>query len=227
MSTPLTSKKTRRPALIAAASLAGGAILANVAFIALGAVFDYPDVLSRPTAEFVAMFQENRAAVMAWFAVLATGAALLAPGAWALGRLGTTKAARWSVIVGVLAAVVQVIGLSRWFLLVPGLAAQGDAAALEQIELAHTVLGQGIGETLGYILTATWTALVIVGFPQLRGGRIAAGLGFVAAGLIALGVLAPWHVPGTDMANFIGYVLWSLWVLVLAGRLVRSTIISA
>jgi len=129
--------------------------------------------------------------------------------------------------VAVLAAVVQVIGLSRWFLLVPGLAAQGDAAALDQIELAHTVLGQGIGETLGYILTATWTVLVIVGFPQLRGGRFTAGVGFVAAGLIALGVLAPWHVPGTDMANFIGYVLWSLWVLVLAGRLVRSTIISA
>ena len=35
MTTTLTT--TRRPALIAAASLAGGAILANVAFIALGA----------------------------------------------------------------------------------------------------------------------------------------------------------------------------------------------
>ncbi len=226
MSTTLITT-TRRPALVAAASLAGGAILANLAFIALGSVFDYPDVLSRPTDEFVALFQENRAAVMAWFAVLAASAALMAPAAIALGRLGTTKAARWSVIVGVAAAAVQAIGLSRWFLLVPTLAAQGDAKALDQIELAHTVLGQGVGETLGYILTATWTVLVIAGFPHLRGGRIRTAVGLAAAGLIAVGLLAPWHVPGTDMANFIGYVLWSLWVLVLAGRLVRSTIISA
>lgn len=35
----------------------------------------------------------------------------------------------------------------------------------------------------------------------------------VAAALIAGGVLVPLGVPGADIGNFIGYVLWSLWLI--------------
>ena len=38
----------------------------------------------------------------------------------------------------------------------------------------------------------------------------------VAAALIALGVLVPLDVPGTDFANFVGYILWSIWMVVFA-----------
>lgn len=227
-----TSPRSRRIPVIAAACLAGGAILANAAFVGLGSVFDYPDVLLRPTDEILELFRGNRTAVMSWFAVLASAAALLAPGAVLLARQGTSRAARWSAWAGVEAAVVQVIGLSRWFLVVPPLArtagdptsSAADAAqAADRFELAHNVLGKVIGETLGYGLTAFWTVLVIVGLPHLRGGRIGAALGGMSAFLIALGMLTPLGVPGTDAANFAGYVLWTVWVLALAVRLVRNS----
>lgn len=229
MITTRSTAAARRAAYGAAMALAVGAVLANAAFVALGGAFDYPDVLLRPTGEILELFQASRGPVMAWFAVLALGAALLAPGALLLRRLGDTRAARWSGRVGVAAAVVQVVGLSRWFLLVPGLADRATdpstspaarADAIHGFELAHDVLGKVVGETMGYALTATWTVLVVLGFGALVGGRVSRTMGLTAAGLVALGILTPLGVPGTDLANFAGYVLWSVWILALATRLI-------
>ena len=101
--------------------------------------------------------------------VLALSAALLAPIAIGVGRLSSTRAMRVAVWVGIAAAAVQVIGLLRWPILVPGYAsdaASGDpavaAGARDSFTTASDILGTAIGETLGYLLTATWTALVIV-----------------------------------------------------------------
>jgi hypothetical protein len=213
---------TARPRVVAAAALAGGAVLANIAFVWLGSSFGYPDVLLEPTELILTRFIAERSAVMAGFALLMLGAALMAPAAMALGRLATTAAGRWSVRVGVAAAAVQVVGLSRWLVIVPGLADDADTArSVDRFELAHDVLGKLVGETLGYAFTAAWTVLVIVGFRELRGGRAWTAIGAVAAALIAGGVFTPLGAPGTDLANFVGYVLWSVWALALAVRLVR------
>ena len=48
--------------------------------------------------------------------------------------------------------------------------------------------------------------------------------GYVAAGLIATGVVIP-LVPAADLTNFVGYVLWCLWVLVVACYLIRGKVI--
>ena len=80
----------------------------------------------------------------------------------------------------------------------------------------HTVLGTVVGETLGYLLTATRTVLIIYALGQRLAGRWFTYLGLLAAGLIALGVLVPLDVPGTDFANFAGYILWSIWLVVFA-----------
>ena len=90
------------------------AVLANVAFTALGSVFNYPDVLDEPAGEVLASFRDNRGAVSGWFSVLALSAALLAPVAIGVGRLSSQRAMRLAVPVGITAAVVQVIGLLRW-----------------------------------------------------------------------------------------------------------------
>lgn len=45
--------------------------------------------------------------------------------------------------------------------------------------------------------------------------------GVVAAALILVGTLAPLGVAVVDTANFVGYVLWSGWLLVLGVRLLR------
>ena len=139
---------TRR---LAAASMAGAATLAIAGFTALGAIFDYPAILEEPTAEILAAFRRHEVAVVSWFLVLTISAGLLAPIGILLGRIaGPTRPLDRRV--GIAAATVQVIGLSRWVLLVPGISDDairpGQAEdAHHTFELLHTWLGEYIGET--------------------------------------------------------------------------------
>lgn len=86
---------THRRAEVAAA------VLVNVAFGDLAAVFDYPDVLKQPVDVVLASFRASQFAVTAWFLALAIGAAMLAPVAVGVGRLSGSRAMRWAVPVGV------------------------------------------------------------------------------------------------------------------------------
>jgi hypothetical protein len=196
------------------------AVLANVGFTALGSIFDYPDVLDHPAGDVLAAFRAHENAVGAWFVVLALSAALFAPIAVGVGRLSAEPAMRIAVRVGIAAAVVQVVGLLRWPLLVPGYAAEaasGSAAvaadARDAFTTASDILGTAIGETLGYLLTATWTVLVLVALGRSFAGRWFVVLGGVAAALVLVGVVSPLDLPVVDTANFAGYVLWSLWLI--------------
>jgi hypothetical protein len=186
------------------------AVLANVAFTALGSIFNYPDVLDEPAGDVLASFRAHEGAVSAWFTVLALSAALLAPIAIGVGRLSSAPAMRLAVWVGTAAAVVQVIGLMRWPILVPGYAANGDSDAFTT---ASDILGTAIGETIGYLLTALWTALVIAAIGRWFAGRWFAALGAASAALVFVGVFSPLDLPVIDTANFFGYVLWSLWLI--------------
>ena len=195
------------------------AVLANVGFTALGSIFNYPDVLDEPAGQVLASFHDHQGAVSAWFAVLAFSAALLAPIAIGVGRLSATRTMRIATWVGIAAATVQVVGLLRWPILVPGYATDAvsgspsaAASARDSFTTASDILGTAIGETLGYFLTATWTVLVIValgrGFP-----RWFSALGVLSAALVLVGVLSPLDLAGVDAANFAGYVLWSVWLI--------------
>jgi hypothetical protein len=196
------------------------AVLANVGFTALGSIFNYPDVLDEPAGQVLASFRDHQGAVSAWFSVLALSAALLAPIAIGVGRLSSSRAMRIAVRVGIAAAAVQVVGLLRWPILVPGYAsdaASGSAgvaaAARDSFTTASNLLGTAIGETFGYLLTATWTALVIVALGRRFAGRWFGVLGAASAGLVLVGVLSPLDLPVVDTANFVGYVLWSIWLI--------------
>ena len=196
------------------------AVLANVAFTALGSIFNYPDVLDEPAGQVLASFRVHEGAVSTWFTVLALSAGLLAPVAIGVGRLSAAPAMRKAVWVGIAAAAVQVVGLLRWPILVPGYAsdaASGDptvaAGARDAFRTASDILGTAIGETLGYLLTATWTVLVVVALGRAFAGRWFVVLGGVAAGLVLVGVISPLDLPVVDAANFLGYVLWSFWLI--------------
>ena len=185
-------------AKLTASLLILAAVLANVGFTALGSIFNYPDVLDEPAGEVLAAFRDNQGAVSGWFAVLALSAALMAPIAIGVGRLSSQRAMRIAVRVGIAAAAVQVIGLLRWPILVPGYAsdaASGNAgvaaAARDSFTTASDILGTAIGETLGYLLTATWTVLVIVALGRRYAGRWFQVLGAVSAVLVLVGVLSP------------------------------------
>jgi hypothetical protein len=160
---------------------------------------------------------------------MAISAALLAPIAIGVGRLSTGRGMRAAVVAGIAAAAVQVIGLSRWPLLVPGYAADAAgseparaAAGRNSFETAHQILGQIIGETFGYVLTAAWTLLVLAAIGRAVAGRWFTILGAVSAVLILAGVVSPLNLPGIDLANFAGYVLWSGWLIAFALVLIRA-----
>ena len=76
------------------------------------------------------------------------------------------------------------------------------------------ILGTTIGETIGYLLTATWTVLVVVALGRRYAGRWFQVLGATSAALVFVGV-SPLGVSVIDTANFFGYVLWSVWLIAL------------
>lgn len=161
--------------------------------------------------------------------MLVVGAALLAPAGILLGRLTSGRLGRWIAITGIAAATVQVIGLSRWVLFVPGLSddATNPATrtdALNTFEQLHTWLGEALGETVGYALTATFTVLVLVGLGRTGAPRWLLVLGYASAALIATGVVIPLGVETAELTNFAGYVAWSLWLLAFSALLWRPRV---
>jgi hypothetical protein len=205
-------------------------LLAIAGFTVLGSVFEYPQILEEPTVDILALYREHQNTVRLWFLVLVASAALMAPaGVW-LGRLVGGTLGRWITITGVAAATVQVVGLQRWVTLVPGISQDAldpalRAAAEDSFELYHLVLGKIVGETVGYALTATFTVLVVTGLrDKVLPGWLAV-TGYLAAALIATGVVVP-LVEVASLTNFAGYVVWCAWLLVVAGLLLRRPRVS-
>ena len=214
------------------ALLIGAAVLANTAFLGLSSVFGYPDVLQLPAQQALARFAAHSPLVPALFVVLAAAAALLAPVALGISRLGGGRWRRIVVGAGVGAALVQVVGLLRWPLLVPGLAATATdpsasaaarQAAGERFETLGTVLGRVVGESGGYLLTAVFTVAAVLALRErYRLSRLQVVLGLGSVPLVLAGLLVPLGVPGADAANFAGYLVWTAWCIVLGVRLVRT-----
>jgi hypothetical protein len=149
---------------VAGGFLIGVPVLFNVGFGLLAQRFDYPDVLRRPTHEVLSRFRaEGSTLIVIWW-VFALSAVLFAPLAVLLaGELADADGTLVAlfVLTGVLAALVQVLGLLRWPFLVPYLAreaeqADADSARGEAIDVVfqslHRYLGVAVGEHLGYAL---------------------------------------------------------------------------
>jgi hypothetical protein len=206
----------------------------NVWFAVLARRFDYPGILRRPTGEILERFRAGGSPlILAWWAFMLSG--LLFIGAAVLLSEGLEDSARASaslaLAVGVLAGLVQVLGLVRWVYLVPALAreyARPDASEAERASATmtfrafHQYLGVGVGEHLGSLLTGVWT--VLVGIAILRGDILDAWLAWpafgIGAGLVVCSAefLGPneekgWDLAGTAVAVL--YVLWSVWLLAL------------
>jgi hypothetical protein len=204
----------------------------NVAFGALAATFDYPDILRRPTHEVLARFREGGTALLLWWWLFALTAAALAPLAVLVTRaLGDADATLLAVGagVGVMAALVQVLGLIRWPFLVPHLAridADPDTspARRETVDIVfqsfNRYLGVAVGEHLGYLLTGSWTVLVGVAFTQTTQAPGWLGApGILIGALLALCSLefvGPAERDGWRLAATltpITYIAWSLWLM--------------
>jgi hypothetical protein len=207
----------------------------NAFFFLLGRRFDYPGILRRPTADILSRFRAGGVSLkLVWYGFMLT-AVLLAPLAVLLGQVlarDDLAVVPTATVVGVLAAVVQFLGLARWPFLVPALArAYADPASSQAtrdattvaFESFHRYLGVGIGECLGYLLTGAWTMLV--GAAMLQSSSFSAWLawpGIVIGLLLIVGSLefvGRFEEHGWKLASAIvpiTYVAWSLW-LVLSG----------
>jgi hypothetical protein len=207
----------------------------NLAFVELGRAFDYPDILRREPDEVLRRFAAGGSGlVLRWEALLVSALAMLPLVALLAVVLAAPPAlTALSIVVGAAAALVQALGLVRWPFAVSELArryvaAEGPGAAAERrsIELVfatlHRLLGVGIGEHLGYLLTGLWTLLVaasILSTAVLPGWLGVVGLPIGVALLVGtLEFVGPnekdgWALAGTIVP--IAYVAWSLWLVAL------------
>ncbi|MDR6505112.1 DUF4386 domain-containing protein [Arthrobacter oryzae] len=204
----------------------------NAAFAALAAKFDYPDILRRPTGEVLERFRQGGSAlILLWWAFAMT-AVLLAPLAVLLaGVLHSADPLLLSLgsTVGVLAALVQFLGLVRWPFLVPYLArAAGEPGASEARKEALDVvfqafnryLGVAVGEHLGYLFTGAWS--ILVGAAIMQSDTVPAWLGLVGIvvgavlALCSLEFVGPFERDGWKVAAAltpVTYIAWSLWLV--------------
>jgi hypothetical protein len=171
---------------------------------------------------------------LVWYGFMLT-AVLLAPLAVLVGLVlarDDLAIVPTATAIGVLAAVVQFLGLSRWPFLVPALArAHADPASSQATREAtavafdsfHRYLGIGIGECLGYLLTGAWTMLV--GAAMLQSSSFTVWLawaGIIIGLLLIVGSLefvGRFEEQGWKLASAIvpiTYIAWSLW-LILSG----------
>ena len=202
----------------------------NATFALLGKRFDYPDILRRPATEILERFRAGGSSlILLWWVFMLSGL-LFIPAVVLLGQaLGFTGIVPLAVTVGVLAGLVQMLGLLRWVYLVPSLARMNADPALESgqretnvavFSAMHRYLGVGVGEHLGYLFTGVWSILTgaaIVGtdlIPTWMGWLgIVVGAGLIVGSAEFLGSNEEdgWSLAGAAIP--ILYVGWSLWLL--------------
>ena len=206
----------------------------NLCFTLLARGFDYPDILRQPTDQVLERFTAGGSRlVLIWWG-FAMSAVLLAP---AVVLLSATLAdadptvLALAAAIGLLAALVQFLGLIRWPFAVPHLARlAGDPAttpatrdAIDVVfQTLNRYLGVAVGEHLGYLLTGLWTALAGVALIQSELLHPLFGMiGLLLAPLFVLGSLefvGPFEPRGWRLAGILvpfAYIGWSIWLLAL------------
>jgi hypothetical protein len=198
----------------------------------LGRSFDYPAILRQPTGHILQRFAAGGSRLVLLWWGFALSAVLLAPtvvlvSATLVDANPTIRAL--ATALGLLAALVQFLGLIRWPFAVPHLArlatdptaTQATHDAVDVVfQTLNRYLGVAVGEHLGYLFTGLWTALVGVALIQsdllhpLFGivGLLLAPL-FVVGSLEFVGPFEPggWKLAGTLVP--LAYIGWSVWLL--------------
>ena len=207
-------------------------LIFTAGFTGLQMTFEYPDILRHPAGEVLKRFAAAGADLHLYWYAMMFASLLMIGAAIVLGlhfwKRGTLLAAL-SIGAGVLAGLVQALGLLRWVMLVPSLAAMYVAPGATEIQQSMAValfdaanhyIGMGVGEHLGYFFTAIWT--VLASALILRTNRITAAAGMVIALGVISGMLEPFGVPLTGLINSISYTLWALWTLIFGIAILRG-----
>jgi len=207
----------------------------NVVFFLLQKNFEYPDILRKPTDYILSRFNAGGARlIMTWYAFAFTGVLFL-PVAFLVHQTLTSENTPYmpfATTIGVLAGLVQCLGLIRWTFLVPYLAKtyfepEATQATRDSIAVVfqafHRYAGVAIGEHLGYLFTSIWTALIALAVTQSSLfspwlGRI----GLIPAIGIFIGIFEESGFKSAGAINAISYILWSIWLIILGVVLLMS-----
>jgi hypothetical protein len=216
--------------MTSAKDLAGALLIAvplifTAGFTGLQVTFDYPDILRYPASEVLTRFFSAGLDLHSYWYAMTAAALGIIPASVAAGLHFWKRdnlLAGLSIAFGAGAGLVQALGLIRWVILTPYLAAAYMAPGATPIEQAITAsifdaanryLGLGVGEHLGYLFTGVWT--VLISALLLANHRILAISGLVLSLSVLAGMLEPFGVPMAADINAIGYSLWALWALIL------------
>lgn len=236
----MTSPYPRTPRWMAGALLILTPVTFNVFFALLSSTFGYPDILREPADYVLRQFDAGGSGLIAiWYGFMLTAVAFV-PLAVLVGRVLSREKVSSSystylalaTAFGVVAGVVQFLGLIRWPILVPYLANiyldPGSTQAMrESAEVVFGAFNQyagvAVGENLGYLFTGLWTALIglaIMG-SSLRSslfgrfGRWLGAFGMLVAAGILVGTLEPAGVEFAANVVAISYIAWSAWLIAL------------
>lgn len=207
--------------ITAGALLIATPLLFTLCFTLLQLNFNYPDILREPAPTVLARYHADSARLLPmWYGMMLSAVVFIALAVTCSKLLH--KHATATLVFGVLAGLVQAIGLSRWVFAVPTMAttfadpsssAAQREATLVMFNALHTLLGVGVGEHLGYLFTAAWTLLI--GHALMCSRKWLAWSGILCALGIAAGTLEPWGHAWAGGVNAIAYTAWSLWLVVL------------
>ena len=198
----------------------------NIFFTLLSVTFEYPDILRKPTGYVLRHFDAGGSGLVAiWYGFMLT-AVLFVPLAVLVHKVLARENTPYMAVAtafGIIAGVVQFLGLVRWPFLVPYLAdtylaPASSGATREAVAVVFQAFNQyagvGVGENLGYLFTGLWTmlvALAMFGSP-LPFRRWLGLLGMASAASILVGTLEPAGFEPAANVVVIGYILWSIWL---------------
>ncbi len=198
----------------------------NITFFLLQRAFEYPDILRKPTEDILRRFKDGGAPLRRLWYAFAMSAVLFTPVPVLVQQVFGPDAPWFLVVgtvIGVLAGVVQFLGLIRWPFLVPSLAdiytdPQSSPATRESVAVAfqafHRYVGVAIGEHLGYLFTSAWTILLCIAVVQTAVVHPLFGwLGIIPAIGVFVGVFEETGFKAAGAINAISYILWSLWMI--------------
>lgn len=209
-------------------------IVFNSAFVALRRTFDYPGILRRPTDEVLARFRAGGTRLVLTWWVLAMTAVAAVPVAVLLsialvGASGTVRIV--AAAVGILAALLQFVGLIRWPFLVPYLARVAaepelSPARREAVDIVfqsfNRYLGVAVTQQLGSLFTGAWGALIGVAVTQSTVAPDWVGIVGIVVGLLlvvcSLEFFGPFERDGWKFAGMltpITHIVWSVWLAIL------------
>ncbi|WP_055750550.1 hypothetical protein [Frankia sp. AvcI1] len=212
------------------------AVCGAVGLTELRHALDYPEVLSAPPADTLAVVREHWLAIGVGVVLAGVAAGLLLPITVGIVRLLPRGPHRpLLTVLGAATAGAHLTGLLFWLITVPALArraaipAQADHASAV-FDTARTLFGVMIGEVLACLLTASWTVALLTraaragvtrrpatrpALPRVA-GVVLTGWGGLAAGGVLGGVLLPFGVDAAVTGRVVGELVWYLWLVGLA-----------